>query len=48
MLTASQNVPCVIYEQQIASERMGWQWEQMEDRGDPTQNHMDHVHISFS
>lgn len=25
----------------------GGQWNLMEDRGSPTQNHMDHVHISF-
>jgi len=40
-------VKYVIYQQQIASPRTGWQWRPMEDRGSPTANHMDHVHISF-
>jgi hypothetical protein len=40
-------VKYVIYQQQIASPRTGWQWRRMEDRGNPTANHMDHPHISF-
>jgi hypothetical protein len=40
-------VKYVIYQQQIASPRTGWQWERMRDRGSPTANHMDHPHISF-
>jgi hypothetical protein len=40
-------VKYVIYQQQIASPRTGWQWRPMEDRGSPTANHMDHPHISF-
>jgi hypothetical protein len=40
-------VKYVIYQQQIASPRTGWQWRRMEDRGSPTANHMDHPHISF-
>jgi hypothetical protein len=40
-------VKYVIYQQHIASPRTGWQWRRMEDRGNPTANHMDHPHISF-
>ena len=43
----SLGVKYVIYQQQIASPRTGWQWRPMEDRGSPTANHMDHPHISF-
>ncbi len=34
----------VIWRQRI---NYGSGWEAMEDRGDPTANHMDHVHVSF-
>lgn len=34
----------IIYQQRID---LGSGWEPMEDRGSPTQNHMDHVHVSF-
>jgi hypothetical protein len=34
----------VIYRQRI---NFGTGWQAMEDRGSPTANHMDHVHISF-
>ncbi len=38
----------VIWRQRIASATGGWQnWRAMEDRGSPTANHMDHVHVSF-
>jgi hypothetical protein len=40
-------VKYVIFNQRIASPSNGWQWTMMEDRGSPTQNHMDHVHVSF-
>jgi hypothetical protein len=40
-------VKYVIYQQHIASPRTGWRWQPMRDRGSPTENHMDHVHISF-
>jgi hypothetical protein len=40
-------VKYVIYEQMIASPSSNWEWRPMEDRGSPTANHMDHVHISF-
>ncbi|MEW6637883.1 MAG: PASTA domain-containing protein, partial [Actinomycetota bacterium] len=43
---ANFSVSYVIYEQQIRFPGGGWQ--PMEDRGDPTQNHFDHVHISFN
>lgn len=37
-------VSYIIYRQRI---NLGYGWEPMEDRGSPTANHMDHVHISF-
>lgn len=37
-------VKYVIWRQRI---NMGSGWEQMEDRGSPTANHYDHVHVSF-
>ncbi len=40
-------VKYVIFDQRIASERGGWKWRRMEDRGSPTANHRDHPHISF-
>jgi hypothetical protein len=42
-------VTYVIWRQRIWSvERAGEGWRAMEDRGSPTQNHMDHVHVSFA
>lgn len=41
-------VKYVIYQQMIASPSSNWEWRPMEDRGSPTANHMDHVHISFN
>lgn len=41
-------VKYVIYQQMIASPSSNWEWRPMEDRGSPTANHMDHVHISFT
>jgi hypothetical protein len=39
----------IIWRQRIWSvARSSEGWRQMEDRGSPTQNHMDHVHISFN
>ena len=43
----SLNVKYVIFNQRIASPRTNWQWSKMRDRGSATQNHLDHVHISF-
>lgn len=41
-------VKYVIWRQRIWSvARSGEGWRPMEDRGSPTQNHMDHVHVSF-
>ena len=40
------NITYVIWEQRIW--HPGGGWEPMEDRGDPTQNHFDHVHVSVS
>lgn len=44
---AQHRVKYVIWQQQIASAATGWQWRPMADRGSPTANHRDHVHISF-
>ena len=42
------NISYVIWEQKIwGPGGYGLQWTQMEDRGSNTQNHFDHVHISF-
>lgn len=41
-------VKYIIFKQKIwNSERNDAGWRKMSDRGSPTQNHMDHVHISF-
>lgn len=40
-------VTYVIYQQRINS-LDGQGWDPMEDRGSPTANHMDHVHVSFA
>lgn len=40
-------VTYVIWRQRINS-RDGRGWRAMEDRGSPTANHMDHVHVSFA
>lgn len=40
------NVEYVIWKQKIWSDNNP-SWRQMEDRGSPTANHMDHVHVSF-
>ena len=39
-------VEYVIYRQRIL-QSPGGSWQQMEDRGDPTQNHMDHPHVNY-
>lgn len=45
---AALNCAYVIWEQHIWNpQRNAEGWRLMEDRGDPTQNHFDHVHISF-
>lgn len=42
-------VSYIIFEQKIWNpNRADEGWRAMEDRGSPTQNHMDHVHISFN
>lgn len=47
------NISYVIWRQRIWNPSRdpagaSWEnWRRMEDRGDPTQNHMDHVHVSF-
>ncbi len=40
-------VTYVIWNRAIWDSRNSRGWEGMEDRGSPTANHMDHVHISF-
>ncbi|MGO1916620.1 MAG: ligand-binding protein SH3 [Brevibacterium aurantiacum] len=40
------NVKYVIWEQRIWNPGSGWS--SMEDRGSPTDNHFDHVHVSFN
>lgn len=40
-------VDYVIYRQHIYNPEISRSWRLMEDRGSPTQNHMDHVHVSF-
>lgn len=37
----------IIYRQHIYNPEIAGYWRAMEDRGSPTQNHYDHVHISF-
>lgn len=39
------NVSYIIWQQRI---NFGSGWQPMEDRGSPTQNHFDHVHVSFN
>ena len=40
------NITYVIWKQRIWTP--GGSWTPMADRGDPTQNHFDHVHVSVS
>ncbi|MCR8969563.1 LysM domain-containing protein [Facklamia sp. 7083-14-GEN3] len=42
------NIAYVIWKQQIYGNWTGGQWQPMEDRGSVTQNHYDHVHVSFN
>jgi hypothetical protein len=37
----------LIFRQRIYNPEIGSYWRDMEDRGSPTQNHFDHVHLSF-
>jgi hypothetical protein len=41
---AHYGISYVVWQQQV---NYGYGWQMMEDRGDPTQNHMDHVHVTF-
>lgn len=41
------SVKYVIWRQHIYDGRTHWKPELMEDRGSPTANHMDHVHVSY-
>lgn len=40
-------VTYIIWEQHIYNRNIGPYWRKMEDRGSVTNNHFDHVHISF-
>jgi hypothetical protein len=40
-------VDYVIYQQRILTSPNG-AWKQMENRGSPTANHMDHVHVNYA
>jgi len=40
-------VDYIIYRQHIYNPEIATYWRLMEDRGSPTANHMDHVHVSF-
>ena len=40
-------VDYVIYRQRIYNPEVAGRWRDMADRGSPTQNHFDHVHVSF-
>ncbi len=47
------NISYVIYQQKFyapTDNKYGpaYTWNEMEDRGDATANHMDHVHVSFN
>ena len=42
----SLNIKYIIWQQRIWMP--GGSWKPMEDRGDPTQNHFDHVHVSVN
>lgn len=44
----SSNISYVIWKQRIYGPWTNGQWQPMEDRGSITQNHFDHVHISFN
>ncbi|EPH07676.1 hypothetical protein HMPREF9260_01673 [Facklamia hominis ACS-120-V-Sch10] len=44
----SANISYVIWKQRIYGPWTNGQWQPMEDRGSITQNHFDHVHISFN
>lgn len=46
---ASLGVEYIIWQQRIwSAERADENWRPMEDRGSPTQNHLDHVHVSLT
>lgn len=47
MVNGSHGISYVIWKQQINGDWTNYQWQMMEDRGNPTQNHFDHVHVSF-
>lgn len=48
MKSGQSNISYVIWKQRIAGLWTGYQWQDMEDRGNITANHFDHVHVSFN
>ncbi len=48
MNAARLGVKYIIWKQRIWQRDQGLKWKPMEDRGTPTANHMDHVHVSFN
>lgn len=48
MKSGQSRISYVIWKQRIAGPWTGYQWQDMEDRGNITANHFDHVHVSFN
>ena len=48
MKSGQSGISYVIWKQRIAGSWTGYQWQDMEDRGNITANHFDHVHVSFN
>lgn len=47
MKNGEDHIYYVIWKQRISGAWTNYEWEMMEDRGSITQNHYDHVHVSF-
>ncbi|MGX7140311.1 LysM peptidoglycan-binding domain-containing protein [Facklamia languida] len=48
MKAGNQRITYVIWKQRISGSWTGYNWKPQEDRGNPTANHFDHVHVSFN
>ena len=48
MKAGNQGINYVIWKQRISGSWTGYNWKPQEDRGNPTANHFDHVHVSFN
>ena len=48
MKAGNQRIHYVIWKQRISGSWTGYNWDPQEDRGNPTANHFDHVHVSFN